>query len=82
MLLLILSATVMTLKSDTLLTFFSCADCDIVVDSGDDTMQFMTQGGRERLAEYLAKLETELAENGMPAKCMQEFKAADTVDIE
>lgn len=72
-LLLILSATVMTLKSDTLLTFFSCADCDIVVDTGDDTMRFMTQGGRERLAEYLAKLETELAENGMPAKCMQEY---------
>ncbi len=33
----------------------------------------MTQGGRERLVEYLAKLETELAENGMPAKCMQEY---------
>lgn len=72
-LLLILSATVTTLNSDTLLDSFSCVDCDIFVDNGDETIRFMTQGGREMLEEYLAELETALTENGMPAKCMQEY---------
>ena len=72
-LLLVLSATVTTLKSDTLLGWFSCAGSDLFIDNGDETMRFMTQGGRDMLEEYLADLETELTENGMPAKCMQEY---------
>lgn len=72
-LLLILSASVTTLKSKTLLTCFSSADCDVMIDNGDDTLKFMTQSGRENLEEYLEDIETVLTQNGMPAKCMQEY---------
>ncbi len=72
-LLIILSNSVTTLKIGKLLKYFGIADCHIFVDTGDDAMKFMTGGGREELQKYLDEVEHTLAENGMPAKCMQEF---------
>ncbi len=72
-LLIILSNSVTTLKSGKLLKYFSIADCHIFADTGDDYMKFMTEGGREELKKYLDEAERTLAENGMPAECMQEF---------
>ena len=70
-LLLILSASVTTLKSDTLIDTFGLADCDIFVNGR--IMEFLTEDGREKLKEYLGEMEETLAENDMPAICMQEM---------
>ncbi len=72
-LLIILSNSVTTLKSEKLLKYFSIADCHIFADTSGDVMKFMTEGGREKLKKYLDDVERTLAENGMPAECMQEF---------
>lgn len=72
-LLIILSNSVTTLKSEKLLKYFNLADCHIFADTGDDAMKFMTEGGREELQKYLDEVERTLTENGMPAECMQEF---------
>ena len=74
-LLFILSNTVTTLNSDTLIGFFSMTECDITIDNGDEMMKFMTEGGQEKIKEYLKDMEDNLAENGMPAICMQEYIA-------
>ena len=70
-LMLILSASVTTLKSDTLIYTFGVADCDIFVSG--KIMEFLTENGREKLEEYLAEMEDTLAENNMPASCVQEM---------
>lgn len=72
-LLIILSNTAASLKSRKLLKYFSAADCHAVADTGDEAMNFMTEGGREELKKYLDEIEQTLAKNGMPAECMQEF---------
>lgn len=72
-LLIILSNAVTSLNSGKLLKYFNLADCHIFADTGDDAMNFMTEGGHERLEKYLEEVEQTLAENGMPAECMQEF---------
>ncbi len=72
-LLIILSNSVTTLKSEKLLKYFSIADCHIFADTSGDVMKFMTEGGREKLKKYLDDVERTLAEYGMPAECMQEF---------
>ncbi len=69
-LLLILSASVTTLKSDTLIYTFGIADCDIFVNG--KIMEFLTENGREKLEEYLKDMEETLAEKNMPASCVQE----------
>ncbi|MGN1415970.1 MAG: FtsX-like permease family protein, partial [Oscillospiraceae bacterium] len=70
-LMLILSASVTTLKSDSLIYNFGIADCDIIING--KVMDFMTENGREKLEEYLAEMEDTLAENNMPSSCVQEM---------
>lgn len=70
-LLLMLSATVSTMKSGTLIDTFGLADCDIMVSG--NVMEFLTEDGHEKLEKYLADMEETLAENDMPASCMQEM---------
>ncbi len=72
-LMLILSATVTTLCSDSLFKTFGFAECHLALDMNDQIMSYMTEGGRERLETYLEELEENLAENGMPADCYQEL---------
>lgn len=70
-LLLILSATVSTMKSGTLVNTFGLVDFDISAEC--TVMEFMTEDGHEKLEEYLSDMEENLAENNMPARCMQEM---------
>ena len=70
-LLLILSTTVSTAKSGTLFNLFGLADLDI--SAKGEVMELMTENGHERLREYLSEMEENLAQNGMPARCMQEI---------
>ncbi|MCM1382423.1 MAG: ABC transporter permease, partial [Muribaculaceae bacterium] len=70
-LLIILSNMAASLKSAELLKYFGLADCHVLADIGDDNVPFMTEGGREKLEKYLEDMEQSLAENGMPAECMQ-----------
>lgn len=72
-LLLMLSATVSTLKSDSLIGTFGLAHCDVAVNGGEAIMDFMVDGGREKMTEYLDDMEQKLAENGIPSKCIQEL---------
>lgn len=72
-LLLMLSTTVSTLKSDSLIGTFGLAHCDVAVNGGEAIMEFMVDGGREKMTEYLDDMEQKLAENGIPAKCIQEL---------
>lgn len=71
-LLLMLSSTVSTMKSGTLASVFGLADFDLSATTGM-IMEFMTEDGHEKLTEYLSDMEEDLAENGMPARCMQEM---------
>ena len=70
-LLLILSATVSTMNSDSLASTFGWADCDIYLDS-KMSVECMLEDGHERLEKHLDDMEQTLAENGIPAKCYQE----------
>ena len=70
-LLLILSATVSTMNSDSLASTFGWADCDIYLDS-KMSAECMLEDGHERLEKHLDDMEQTLAENGIPAKCYQE----------
>ncbi len=72
-LLLILSTTVSTMKSGTLIHAFGYAKYHISIPPGKEGMTFLTEGGRERLEEYLDETEETLAENGMPANCSEEI---------
>ena len=73
---LMLSATASTLKSEKLLSALNMVDSHAVVDilSGD-TMGIMIEGGRDILKESLAEMEETLAEQGMPATCVQDLMA-------
>ncbi len=71
-LLLVLSATVSTMNSNSLATAFGWADCDICLDN-KIIMECMQEDGRERLEKYLEEMEQTLAESGIPAKCYQEM---------
>lgn len=70
-LLLMLSATVSTMNSNSLATTFGWADCDIYLDS-KMIMECMGEDGHEKLEKHLAEMEQRLAEHGIPAKCYQE----------
>lgn len=71
-LLLMLSATVSTMNSNSLATAFGGADCDIYLDN-TIISECMLEDGRERLEKHLDKIERILAENGIPVKCYQEM---------
>lgn len=68
-LLLILSTTVTTLKSKTLLKYFSVSECDLFIDNSEAFMKFMVEDGRRACMQYLEELEEKLDQNGMPAEC-------------
>lgn len=70
-LLLILSATVSTMNSDSLATTFGWADCDIYIDSKIGA-ECILEDGREKLEKHLNNMEQTLAQNDIPAKCYQE----------
>ena len=70
-LLLVLSTTVSTAKSGALFNLFDLADFDI--SAKGEVTEFMTENGHEKLEEYLSDMEENLAQNGMPARCMQEM---------
>ena len=77
---LVLSASASTLKSDRLLPAFGMVESHAMVSiNGGDVMSFMTEGGREVLKEYLAEMEEVLTEHGMPATCVQELMMNFTV---
>ncbi len=71
-LLLMLSATVSTMNSNSLATAFGWADCDICLDS-KIVMECMQEDGHERLEKHLEEMEQTLAESDIPAKCYQEM---------
>lgn len=71
-LLLMLSATVSTMNSDSLSAMFGWADCDIYMDS-KIIMNCMLDGGHEKLEKHLDNIEKILAQNDIPAKCYQEM---------
>lgn len=71
-LMLMLSATVSTMNSDSLAATFGWANCDIYLDS-KMVMECMLEGGDEKLEKHLDNMEKTLAENGIPAKCYQEM---------
>lgn len=70
-LLLILSATVSTMNSDSLATTFGWADCDIYIDSKIGA-ECILEDGHEKLEKHLNNMEQTLAQNDIPAKCYQE----------
>lgn len=72
-LLLMLSATVTTLCSDSLFQSFGFAKCHLMIDVNDKIMSFMVEGGREEMEVYLRELEETFAEHDMPAECYQEL---------
>lgn len=77
---LVLSASASTLKSERLLSAFGMVECHALVNiSGGDIMNFMKDGGREVLKDYLAEMEETLAEHDIPATCVQELTATLTV---
>lgn len=70
---LILVNTTNTLKSDSLITSFGMAECDVCLVEEDKQMRFMGEkNGRELLEKEIADIEQKLAENGMPAECYNE----------
>lgn len=72
-LMLMLSATVSTICSDSLFPSFGFSKCHLMLDVNRKIMGFMVEGGREELKVYLEELEETLAEQNMPAECYQEL---------
>lgn len=73
-LLLILSTSVKTLKSDTLLKCFSVSDFDLSVNNSEEVFNYMKENGQEKCKEDMAEIENTLAQNGLPAECKMEFQ--------
>ncbi len=71
-LLLMLSATVSTMNSNSLAATLGWADCDIYLDS-KIIAECMMEDGHEKLEKHLDEMEQTLAENDIPAKCYQEM---------
>lgn len=71
--------TVNTLKSDGLVTSFALTESDVYLSDEGEQMGFMTADGRERLEQKLEELEQTLAENGMPAECVNEIMIKPTL---
>lgn len=67
-----LSATVSTMNSNSLVTAFGLADCDIYLDT-KIIAECMLEDGHEKLEKHLDEMEQTLAENGIPAKCHLEM---------
>lgn len=72
-LIIIIINTINTLNGDSLLGAFSMQPSDAYLDNNQESMTFMTEGGREKLTERLKEIEKQLAAEGMPAKCSMEM---------
>lgn len=72
-LLLMLSITVFTMKSGSLINAFGNAKYDISVSADGEFMEYLAEGGREKIEKDLAEMEKTLAENDMPASCSMEI---------
>ena len=72
-LLLVLSATVSTLKSGTLVKTFGISESDVFFLETGNMMNFIGTDGRKNVEEYLGKLEQTLSDNGMPTECKVEI---------
>ena len=70
-LMLIFSSSVSTMKSGTLANVFGLPNFDI--SARHRAADFVTESGHEKLKEYLSDMEENLADNNMPAHCMQEM---------
>ena len=64
---LVLTNTVTTMKSDNLIESF-CARSDLYYKDEEKLMSFMSEGGDEKLEEYITKTEKDLKDMGMPGK--------------
>ena len=64
---LVLTNTVTTMKSDNLIDSFA-APSDLYYKDEEKLMSFMSDGGNERLDEYIADTEKDLKDLGMPGK--------------
>lgn len=76
---LLLVNTVNTLKSGGLITSFALTESDVYLSDEGEQMGFMTADGRDRLEQKLEELEQTLAENGMPAECVNEIMIKPTL---
>ena len=72
-LMLMLSSTVFTMKSGTLVSAFGLAEYDISLVLSSELMDYMDEGGREKLKADLDDMEEQLARHGMPAICFQDM---------
>lgn len=72
-LLMMLSATVTTMKSGSLYGAFGYAKFHAAISANDDYSKYMVEGGRETLEEDLAEMEQTLAESGIHATCAREI---------
>ena len=64
---LVLTNTVTTMKSDNLIDSFA-APSDLYYKDEEKLMSFMSEGGDEKLEEYITKTEQDLKDLGMPGK--------------
>ncbi len=71
-LLLVLSATVSTMKSGSLYSAFGIAHSDVVAND-NITTEILMENGHEKLEKFLNNLEEKLEKKGMPANCMKEM---------
>ena len=69
--LLILSNTVYTMNSGSLIYAFGMTDCDVVMFVNN--MEYLTDGGQDKMKDSLKEMEEKFAENGMPAKIVQQI---------
>ena len=75
----ILVNAVNTLESAELVTAFGLTQSDVYMSDEGTQMSFMVENGRELLENHLAEMEETLAENGMPAECVNEVMMKYTV---
>ncbi|MBQ2823596.1 MAG: ABC transporter permease [Oscillospiraceae bacterium] len=69
--LLILSNTVHTMNNGSLIYSFGMAGCDVVMFINN--VEYLTDGGQDKIKDKLEEMEEKLAENGMPAKIVQQI---------
>lgn len=78
--LLILVNSANTLKSDTLISAFGFAPCDVCFIDDAKQMSFMVEGGRELLEDEIEEIERKLELNDMSGECYYESLFKFTVE--
>ncbi|MDO5558912.1 MAG: FtsX-like permease family protein [Oscillospiraceae bacterium] len=72
LLVLILVITVDTLKSDKLITLFGVTECDVCYSNQSMQMDYMVENGDQMIKDKIEEIEQTLADEGMPARCINE----------